>query len=371
MRVGLNATCFSARPSGARQRFVGLYGALIRRCPDVEFLIYEPADYAVSASFDGVENVRAIAMPELRGNRLGRAIAGLSQWPARLAADKLDLFEQFNLPLVRSPNCPTILTIHDIRSTRRDVPQPGRAIARMVHRQALRAADRVITVSEAMKCELLDLEPSARVTSLYNGVDPAPFRDARGALPLGVARRFLLAVGHFEPRKNYAALVAAMSLLREREPDLGLVIVGKDGGTLGDTRALVAKASLGDRVHLLHDVDDATLAYLYNKALMLVFPSTYEGFGIPVLEAMAAGTPMALSDLTVFRELTQDRAAYFDPCAPASMAEAIAGLLSSPQLQDEQRGYGETRIADFTFPTLADRLAGIHRDVIGASETAR
>ena len=204
MRVGLNATCFNDRPSGAKQRFVGLYGTLIRGCPDIEFLIYEPADCAVSTWFGGAANVRAVPMPLPSASRLGRAWRGLRQWPSRLAADKLDLFEQFNLPLVRSPNCPTILTIHDVRSTRADAPFPFRAIARAVHRQALRRADRIITVSQTMKRELLALEPSARVTTIYNGIDPAPFaahnEGHAAAAHLGLAPGFLLAVGHLEAR---------------------------------------------------------------------------------------------------------------------------------------------------------------------------
>lgn len=365
MKVGINATSLNNRASGARQRFVGLYGELFRANPDVQYLIYEPQDSRVASWFAGLNNVRGVVTPLPSDARWGRFARGLGYWRAQLKRDRLSLFEMLHLPLVRAPECPTILTVHDARPILRDVPAPVRALNRRILGRAVNEADHVVTVSNAMKKELLALAPSARITVIYNGVDPAPFRSLSPSRPVLLEDRFLLTVGHFERRKNYANLVTAMGHLRHRFPDLQLVIVGRDGGTLAETRAQVAHLGLETVTRLLHHVDDGSLASLYDKAVMLVFPSTYEGFGIPILEAMAAGIPMALSDLPVFRELTQDRAAYFDPHDPVRMAETLAGLLNSAERRDEQRCFGTARIEDFYFPALAAELSSLHKKLVG------
>ena len=369
MRVGLNATCFSDRPSGARQRFVGIYGALIRRCPDIQFLIYEPADYAVSAWFAAAPNVRAIRMPVASAGRLGRAWRQWRHWPSRLAADELDLFEQYNLPLVRSP-CPTILTIHDVRSTRADSGQPGRAIARMIHRQALVRADAVITVSDTMKRELLALEPSARVTTIYNGIDPtrfaAPCDPAATLARHGLAHGYLLAVGHLEARKNYTTLIDAMSAMRLARPDLSLLIVGEDGGERAALARQISAVGLAGAVTLLSGISDDELANLYRAAALVVFPSRYEGFGIPLLEAMATRRPVATSDIPVFVELSEGQGVTFPPDDPAAIAATLLALLANPARQQQLIAYGERRLADFDFNRLATEVEQLYRSLVVA-----
>jgi glycosyltransferase involved in cell wall biosynthesis len=301
--------------------------------------------------------------------RLSRFVRGIGYWNARLKRDRLSLFETLHLPLIRAGDCPTLLTVHDARPVLADVPPMRRALNRRILRHALRRADRVITVSNAMMAELLGIQPRAVIETIYNGIDPAPFVSPTASLPPELSGRYLLAVGHFEARKNYAALVEAMTLLRQREPDLHLAIVGKDGGSLDHVRALVAASGLADRVHLLHAIDDATLASLYARAEALVFPSTYEGFGIPILEAMAAGTPMALSAIPVFRELTEDRAAYFNPHDPADIADVVGRLLASVEAKGEQRSYGRSRLDDFTFAHLARQLGDVHAQLIATGAT--
>src|SRR5579872_4047421 len=128
LRIGLNATCFSDRPSGARQRFVGLYGEVIRRRPHDEFIIYEPADCRVASWFGDAANVVARVTPLPSTARARRPLAGISYWRNELRATSLDLFEMFNLPLVKAPDCPTLLTIHDLRRLKSDQPVYARAL---------------------------------------------------------------------------------------------------------------------------------------------------------------------------------------------------------------------------------------------------
>lgn len=370
MRIGINATSLNDRPSGARQRLVGLYGALFRANPDNDYIIYEPSDCRVADWFAGLPNVRGVATPLPSTSRWRRFARGIGLWRGLLGRDRLDCFEALHLPLIRAPACPTILTVHDARPVLGDVPLLRRTLYRHVLRRSLARADAVITVSDTMRADLLAIEPKARITTIYNGIDPAPFGIALPPEP-GIASPFILAVGHFEPRKNYDNLVRAFALIAARPDSPRLVIIGKDGGSLAATRQRVDELGLAGQIDLLHSVDDARLVSLYRAARLLVFPSTYEGFGIPLLEAMAADLPLALSNIAVFRELTEDRAAYFDAHDPAAMTSVMLDVLGSPECQAEQRAYGRRRLADFTFATLAAQLNALHRrtvaDAAGAS----
>lgn len=369
MRIGLNATCFNDRPSGARQRFVGIYGSLIRRCPDIEFIIYEPSDCAVADWFVGAPNVRAIRTPLPSTGRIVRSLRGWAYWRRQLARDNLDLFESFHLPLVSAP-CPTIVTINDARSAMAAVPFVERSISRHIHRRALRRAARVITVSEAMKRELLEIEPSAAITTVYNGINPAPFaRPGVAAFAptrerLGLPGDFILAVGHFEKRKNYARLVEALAILRETRPGLALVIVGNDGGELAATTRAVERRGLQDAVTLRTNVTDDNLIQYYRASRLVVFPSCYEGFGIPLLEAMAARRPLVLSDLAVFVELTEGQGSYFPASDSAAMGAMIATVLDSPDRQADLVAYGDRRVGAFGFDLLAAKLESIYRQLL-------
>lgn len=369
MRIGLNATCFNDRPSGANQRFAGIYGAVIAGHLDCEFVIYEPEDCPVSRWFRGSPNVTVRRTPLPSTRPMVRTLGGIGYWPRALAQDRLDLFETFHLPLLRAPNCPTILTIHDARPVRSNVSAMKRLMNRQILQSGLRNADHVVTVSETMRQEMLNIEPHASVSVIYNGVDPKPFRNiARAAAEstrakLDLPRRFLLAVGHLEERKNYLRLVEAISILRERGSPVDLVIVGNEGGQGPAIEALVERLGLARHVRLLEGISHKELAHLYACCELVVFPSTYEGFGLPLLEAMAARRPVVVSNIPVFGELAEGRLAHFCPFDPNDIAEVIHNVLCDAARQAELVSYGDRRIGDFTFPTLAADLQKLYRRI--------
>ena len=369
MRVGLNATCLNERPSGAKQRFIGIYGALFRRCPDIEFVIYQPRDCNVGAWFNGAPNVAVRPTPLPSTGRAARMLKGLGYWRSAFAQDRLDLFETFHLPLVDARNCPTVLTVHDARPVLPEIPLAKRMLHGAVFRRALRRADHVVTVSDAMRRELLAICPEASVSTIYNGIDPAPFNrlPASGEQTrskLGLPTQFILAVGHLEARKNYIRLIQAVATLRDRGQPISLVIVGNDGGQAKGVVEEINRLSLSDVVRLLSGVTDRELADLYSLCTMVAFPSRYEGFGIPVLEAMAAQRPIVLSDIPVFRELTEDKGVYFPPDDSEAMAGVIADLLSCRERQEKLVSYGRERVRAFTFPQLAAQVEQVYQQLI-------
>ncbi len=364
MRVGLNATCFNDRPSGARQRFCGIYGELIRRCRDTEFVVYEPADCRVAEWFVGAPNVTARRTPIPSSGRLRRALRGLGYWRKALAADRLDLFEAFNLPLVKAPHCPTLLTLHDLRPVRRDVPPVARLGYAAILRHALAQAAHVIAVSHTVEREILEFRPGTPVSTIYNGVDIAALRAApTGGSDLArwaLIERFVLSIGHLEPRKNHLALIDAIGRLRDQGLRVPLVIAGNDAGQGAAIREAIRRLDLADRIEIVEGATDEQLRLLYRRSAFVVFPSLYEGFGIPILEAMALARAVLLSDLPVFREITEDRGIYFPPADSAAMAAAIATLWTDPAACDRLVDYGDERVTAFGFLALAGELEQLY-----------
>lgn len=370
MKIGLNATCFDDRPSGAKQRFLGIYGELIRRLPDAEFVLYEPAGFSTGRRLCEAPNVSFRKVPLSGNSRARRFIGGFRYWKAALADEKLDIFEGFNLPFFnKSPTGHNLLTLHDMRMTHREARAFDRLLFKTTFKISRQATSRVITVSGTMRDEILDLYPGLPVSVIYNGVDIGGFdrisdRElsevrARLALP----EEFILAVGHIEKRKNYSHLIDALARLRDRGSLCPLVIVGNDSGARKTLEERIASARLARHVRITSGLGDSEVRCLYKLCSLFVFPSSYEGFGIPILEAMAAGRPMVLSDLPVFREITQDTGVYFPHDDVEAMAFAIERGLSSPSEQARLIEYGRQRVQAFTFPQLAAHMEELYRSL--------
>lgn len=369
MKIGLNATCINDRPSGAKQRFIGIYSEVVKRVPEVEFVVYEPADCRMSSWFNGAANVTTKHTELPSEGRIRKFLAGLGYWGPALRSEKFDLFEGFNQPLIRAPTGRTLLTIHDIRRMHSEWGGLEHLVYKVALERALSSADHVITVSESMKNEIHGFFPDIPISVIYNGLNAADF-DAVTDEQMEVVRRkygfaegFVLAVGHFERRKNYLRLIDAMALLRDRGRACSLVIVGNDSGERAAIEERVAAASLSGHVKILSGLTDLEVRCAYKLCSLFVFPSSYEGFGIPVLEAMAARRPMVLSNIPVFSEITQDKGVFFPYDDVDVMAHAMERVLSSSSEQARLIEYGTERVKAFSFPTLAGQLARLYGEL--------
>jgi glycosyltransferase involved in cell wall biosynthesis len=251
---------------------------------------------------------------------------------------------QHALPL-RCP-CPAVITIHDL-SFERDatvMSRADRAIFRRVVPRAARRADRVIAVSERTKgdvVELYGISPE-KVAVVPHGIDPAfrPGDDEPGS--------YLLLVGAIQPRKEPLAAAEAAA-----EVGLPLVAVGpiRDEGLGAELRRR--------GVELRGYVDRDELARLYRGAAAVLMPSRYEGFGLPVLEAMASGTPVVASSDAALREVGGDAALYAEP---GQLADAVREALAR---RDELRAAGLARARPFAWSETARRTAAVYREVLG------
>jgi glycosyltransferase involved in cell wall biosynthesis len=249
---------------------------------------------------------------------------------------------------------PAAMFVHDLAFRVRpgEVPWQQRVYMGSLMPAALRRAAAVITPSEATRKDLLQhyrlpgLSERVRVVSegwSLGEVEPAP-------LPDGLAPGFLLAVGTIEPRKNYRRLLAAYRLLASRGGAPALVVVGRVGWAYG--RALEElRAEPG--VRMLGHVDDATLRALYRAAGALAFPSLYEGFGLPLLEAMAEGLPALVGDAGSLPELAGDAALLVDPHDVEAIAGGLERVLSDSELRGRLASAGRQRAAGYTWEAAA------------------
>lgn len=369
MKIGLNATCFNDRPSGAKQRFIGIYKALFERLKDDEFVVYEPLDCRIAAWFDAPDNVTFKQTPLSNHGRLQKFFGGFRYWPSELKREQFDIFEWFHLPLPKMGARKTLLTIHDIRGLYLSGNWRERTLYKLALEWSLKHADHVVTVSASVRDEVLGFYPETKISVIYNGIDIDFFKETTQMelrevrQRLGLPEQFLLAVGHFEKRKNYLNLIEAVARLHERGRPVHLVVIGNDSGERGEVEARMRARNLDGYVHIFSGLTDDEVRCVYALSELFVFPSSYEGFGIPVLEVMASGRPIVLSDTPVFREITQDHGEYFSLHDPDAIANAIDAVLSTPEIQHRLVQYGKGRVMDFGFESIARDLAALYRSI--------
>lgn len=278
-----------------------------------------------------------------------------------------DLFwaPHYNIPVLSRPAL--AVTIHDVAHLA--LPEIHRGMLKQAYARGMlgavkRRAGVVLFDSEFTSAEFRRMvgEP-ARSAAIPLGVDSV-WRSAAPPPPVGVTRPYLLFVGSVKPHKNLARLVRAYASL---VPGLNhdLVIVGPVAGQRSiDTNALTLAAALGDRVHLVGTVSDVELRSYVAHATALVLPSLYEGFGLPALEAMAAGCPCLVSRVASLPEVCGEAALYCDPMSEADLASRIAELLSGTDLQARLRAAGRHRASLFTWDETARRTAAALEPVV-------
>lgn len=253
--------------------------------------------------------------------------------------------------------------IHDLAflSHPESVQRRNLAFLRMMVPRVVRRAAAIITVSNAVRSEIAEhfkIEPE-RILVVPNGCD---FRSTEPAAE--GPRKHLLFVGTFEPRKNLYRVLEAYRSLRAQRPDTPeLVIVGGPGWRSSTELQHDAMTTTGVRV--VGYVDDASLFALYREALMLVFPSLYEGFGLPVIEAMATGTPVITSRRGGLAEVAGDAALYVDPLEPTDIARGIGQLLDDPGLASKLVARGREQASRFTWESSGRALKDALETVAG------
>ena len=329
------------------------------------------------------------AMPPLPGNfevveedSPGYSLGELTRFAFLLFRDRLDLFHatHYVLPPLRSH---AVVTIHDIIHLLYPQFLPNRAAlvyARVMIRRALRRADRIITVSYNSKRDLVDyfgIVPS-QVDVIYNGVSPEFRPDVsegerdRVARKYGLHRPYLLFLGGEKPHKNVQNVVRAFGEARRMRTDLPhvLALAGPMPKNPARIDALISALDLSVAIARPGRIEDEDLPGLFAGADALLYPTLYEGFGLPVVEAMACGTPVLTSSTSALQEIAGGYAYLVDPLDVDAIARGILLLATDPKLRADFVELGRKRALDFSWDKAAERTLEVYAEALaGKRET--
>ena len=291
--------------------------------------------------------------------------------PALLEERQVDVYHGtcFATPIVAG-RAARVATVHDVVFRRHpELVEPGlREYLDRWTRVSCAEAEAVVAVSEFSRREIAACygRPESAIDVVPNGVDQRFFQVTRRPAP---GRPYVLYVGAWEPKKNVAALLSAFGALLRRHPALPhvLVLVGGAGGAPFDLEAAIrAVPGIGPRVHPLGRVTDEALLELLGSADLFAYPSEYEGFGLPPLEAMAAGVPTIVSDRASLPEVVGSGALVGVPHDSERFADAMARLRTQPGARDPLVRRGRRRAEGFTWSDSAARLTDLYRRVHAA-----
>lgn len=352
MRVAIDGSSRQGRKTGIGVYTENLLGALRTAEPDID--IFELNDGADA-------NQRT-------DRRIWREQFALPRLARQASADILHL-PGFAAPARAS--CPVVLTVHDLIGVlfARDFPPVARFYWSRWLPFTLRFPNILIANSEHTRKDVINLVgvPPDRIRVVYPGRDERfrPIADreelAQVRAEMNLPEPFLLFVGTLEPRKGVDTLIRAFARLASEILD-SLVIVGKRGWYWEQTLALVDRLGLGRRIRLLDYVPDGTLPLLYNLAHAFVFPSRYEGFGLPVLEAMACGIPVVSSNAASLPEIVGDAGLLFPPDNVDALSHAIVRIVGDAGLRASLRECGLRQARRFDWTVSAHETAQVYRE---------
>lgn len=384
MRIGFDGGVLSSgtRHTGMWQYARKLLEAMPGLARDDEWVVYG------DAPDDGVHWPANVEWRPLGGPRLGKLSALVSHlWtlPRAVKRDRIDVLHipavhtRPSLPPVpRRVACPMVVTLHDvipITYYERHGAMPWRL--RRYYRWnlgAVRRADAIITVSETARREIIETLGVAddHVTAVYNGIDEAFWSadDNDAGNPAQRESPYILFGGSYEPRKNLIRLLEAFDIAVQKGlPHRLVAIVDAGSGHEGTVRAASEQLGSRDRVEFVSGLDDAQLRSVYQRSDMFVLPSLSEGFGLPPLQAMAAGIPVIASDLPVMHEVLGDAAVYVDPYSPVAIANAMTRMMPGPELNRLVKS-GREQASRYSWRTAAEQTLNVYRRVVESRGTA-
>jgi glycosyltransferase involved in cell wall biosynthesis len=367
MRISVDAHAIGCRQTGNEVYIRNLLKEFARLDEDSDLI-----------AFISKEGVKADLPSRIRTRRVSQnpyKRLGLDM-PQHLWRDRPDLLHvQYTGPLFSA--APLVVSVHDVSFL--EYPQyftRFRSLQlRLTVQQTVQRAARVLTPSDYSRRAILKHYriPEDKVVVVPNAVAsqfrPIEREVARAAIQrkFGFRRPFVLSVGDLQPRKNHLGLLRAFEDMVQAEPRLphDLVFVGKETWYSRDLHRAVNRSPVRDRVHFTGFVEDADLVKFYGACDMFVFPSFYEGFGLPILEAMACGRAVACSRATAMPEVANAAGILFDPSSKEEIARAMLDVLLNPELRARLERLGLHRAAAFSWEKSAAQTLEVYYDVAG------
>ncbi len=297
-------------------------------------------------------------------------------WPIETFIGRVNLYHatDFTLPPTL-PDTKTLLTVHDLSFARSPdtLPTALTAYLNQAVPWSVKRATHVLADSQATKDDLIELygTPPEKITVLLSGVD-ARFQPVTDAAQIQAVRakyhlpegRFIFSIGTVQPRKNYPRLVQALHQLGREFADVNLVIAGGKGWLENPLYETLRQLGMTERVFFTGFADDSDLPALYSAAALTAYPSLYEGFGFPILESMACGTPVLTSNVSSMPEVAGDAAVLVNPYEVEALSDGIRVLLTDTTLRETliKRGFRQAR--RFSWQKAAQELKAIYQNLL-------
>jgi glycosyltransferase involved in cell wall biosynthesis len=371
MHIGIDAHAIGAQQGGNETYIRNLITALAELDQTHEYTLY----FSVAAAAEVWRNryanfaVRLLPPP----TPLVRVPLALALELRRRPVDVLHV--QYTAP----PFCPApvVTTIHDLAFEHlpETFTRRGKAQLRLTVRRTARHAAHILTVSEFSRQDIIKTYhlPPGKITVTHNGCEaqftPQPAAEREAATikqKFGIARDYLLAVGSLQPRKNLVRLLRAYAQLREQQPDfqLQLVIVGRQLWLYQEILREIRQQNFVADVIVTGYASDADLPALYRSAVALLYPSLFEGFGLPPLEAMACGTPVITSNSSSLPEVVGDAALLVNPYDESELAQAMWRITNDAALRSQLSQAGLQQAKRFTWAAAAEKTWAVYQAII-------
>ena len=364
MRIGIDIRTAGGNKVGKGWFTFNIARTLLKLDKENQYILYASGGIAGFEEFDNAE----LRIVEQKGILWHRTVA------KDITQSDIDIFyapSSYIIPALLSKKSGTkiFFTVHDLVAFlfKGSGNIKARLTEKLFIKRALKRAEKITVISENTKKDLMDLlkVPEEKIVTTLCAADdhyfPIPESEENikalraFRLKTGLPEKFFLSVGTIEPRKNYETLLKAFALINKSHPDTHLVIVGKEGW--GDSKQaveeIITSNYLQKYVHILGYLTNKTINKLYNLSQALVFPSYYEGFGLPPLEAMQAGCPVIASNTSSIPEVVGEAAILCDPENPSSFAQAMDDISTNPNLRTDLINKGRIQSKKFNWEDIA------------------
>lgn len=360
MNIAINATSFSNNPSGSKDRFVDIFSKVFTQDKKNRYFVLQAKNVSLKNFFLNINNVEFIETDIPHNNTIYRYFIGLISLKKILSSYNIDVFDTNYLPIVTSKKCRTIFTIYDLRylSVYKSSNLLRGFLFKFFLSRAIKISDTVITISETMKKDLVNIYTNLKVvvlpcsTSIYKHI-------VSNNVEQKMKNKYILFVGHLEARKNIITLLKAYNSIIRNGYCGRLFIVSNGGSQEKDIVKYIKKNNLTEKVEILKNKSTVQLVQYYKNADLFVFPSLYEGFGIPILESMSLGCACAISDIPVFREVAADSAVFFNPTSANDMFKKINIVLNCKSIREKIIKNGNKRVLEYSSDKIASDYINI------------
>jgi len=369
--IALDVHVIGERETGNETYMLNLVRGLLTVAPDRCFALLTPHPERLPEDVRRAANARVMQIrPANSFVRVPFSLPYMA-WSARASL----LHVTYVLPPLCP--CPGVATVHDLSYLifPHDAPPRDRLVLRPLLPLSVRRAAAVIVISESTRRDVINRlgVPDARITVTPLAAPPhirmvtASSVMDRVRSMYGLSQEYILAVGNLQPRKNLGRLIEAFSIIRREGHDAQLVIVGQARWRQSEILRTVKERGLDNDVVFTGYVADADLSALYSGAAVFVYPSLYEGFGLPILEAMACGAPVVTSNTSSLPEVAGDAALLVDPRSVPALTDAIRAVLLDSQRANELRARGFAQVARFSWSKTAQQTLAVYDRVLKRS----